>query len=189
MAAFEAAGTHEARLDVMCDYLARAPKENIPSDQVGFGCFSLEQQSARGTVRLHFGNRVTHQDGLGPLHSSHQRERLEELRSLFAYVKAHFADAKFVRGGSWLYHIEAYRKLFPPSFGASRSEAIGNRNFSGSSSWGQFLNHHGDIKPDLVAVFLNNLKSIDCENPARVFPMPALMTRASVEDFFAFYDV
>jgi hypothetical protein len=189
MAAVEQAASHHTRLDAVCECLARAPTESLPDSQIAFGCFSLERQPERGAVRLHFGNRLDNPPGRGPLHASRREERLKELRALFAYVRNHCADAQTVRGGSWLYHVEAYQRLFPPSFIASRCEAAGNRNFAGTSSWGQFLDHQGDIKTRLAARFLENLTSIDPEHPGRAFPMPALRTQAPVEDFFVFYAV
>ncbi|MGV8995409.1 MAG: hypothetical protein ACOH12_00495 [Parvibaculaceae bacterium] len=188
-AEIERAPSHAACLDVVCNFFARAPIERLPNDQLKFGCFSLETQAQSGAVKLHFGNRLDNPEGQGPLHASRRGERMEELRALFAHVKRHIEGAQIVRGGSWLYHIEAYRRLFPPSFAASRREAIGNRNFAGTSSWGQFLDHRGDLKAEPVAKFLENLDVLDPEHPARAFPMPALNTQASVGDFFAFYDV
>jgi len=126
---------------------------------------------------------------VGPLAKSRLAERQEELRALFSYVRAEMPEARAVHGGSWLYNVEAYRSLFPLSYGQSRKRIAGLRNFAGSSSWGQFLDHRGVVKPDLKARFLENLKKLDPENPADTFPMPALGTQASVGDFFSFYGV
>ena len=84
---------------------------------------------------------------------------------MFTYVQQTYAHATAVRGGSWLYHLEAYRRLFPPVYGDSREVLEGISHFQGTSSWGQFLDHREGVKPALREQFLENLKSsiyIDC---------------------------
>jgi hypothetical protein len=68
---------------------------------------------------------------------------------MFTYVMQTHADAKEVRGGSWLYHLEAYRRLSPPVDGDSREALEESTHFQGSSSWGQFLDHREGVKPAL----------------------------------------
>ncbi len=189
VAAMERAPGHEARLDLTCHFFERAEVERMPADQKQFGCFALEPATAEGVVRIHFGNRLPIRDGLGPLSLARRQERMAELLSLFAFVQADMPKARVLSGGSWLYNVEAYCRLFPPSFVASKTRPAGLRNFSGSSSWGQFLDHKGNVKQGLKARFLEKLKELDPENPADAFPMPALRTRASISDFYDFYDV
>ncbi|MBX3495306.1 MAG: hypothetical protein KF769_03610 [Parvibaculum sp.] len=189
LTAMENVSGRKARLDVTCDFFARAEAETLPTNQKEFGCFSLEPLKPEGVVRIHFGNRFPVRDDLGPLSQARQPDRLAELRALFAYVYRKMPEARVVHGGSWLYNVEAYRRLFPPSFAQSRVRLTGLRNFAGTSSWGQFLDHRGSIKPDLRTCFLENLKTLDPENPADSFPMPALGTRAPVGVFYSFYGV
>ena len=59
----------------------------------------------------------------------------EELARLFAHVaKASPPDAT-IRGGSWLYHLETYRRLFPPAYVASREPYTRPIALRGTATW------------------------------------------------------
>ncbi len=108
---------------------------------------------------------------------------------MFTYVRKTYADAQAVRGGSWLYHLEAYRRLFPPVYGASRAVLEGISRFQGTSSWGQFLDHREGVKPALRAQFLENLTKLDLHRLWEVFPLPACSAHASMQAFYDFYHI
>jgi hypothetical protein len=108
---------------------------------------------------------------------------------MFTYIKQTYADAKEVRGGSWLYHLEAYRRIFPPVYGASRKVQQGNARFQGTSSWGQFLDHREGVKPALREQFLENLKKLDLHRLWEVFPLPACRAHAPMQAFYDFYNI
>lgn len=44
---------------------------------------------------------------------------LDQVRALFRQVRQEHPHARSVRGISWLYHLAAYRRLFPPQYGHS----------------------------------------------------------------------
>jgi hypothetical protein len=112
--------------------------------------------------------------------------RLAELRALFGWVAEHHPDARRVRGTSWLYHLEAYRRLFPPAY--TSAPGVPERlYFHGSSSWGQFLDHRERVKPAARSAFLAQLPALDPERIGQAFPLPALKVTAPLAVFLDFY--
>jgi hypothetical protein len=179
--------THEQRLVWTQTFFAQSPPESLPPGQRQFGCFSCDPPDEDGMVRIHFAN--GDHDRLGPLSCTKIDTRRQELKAMFTYMKQTYADAKEVRGASWLYHLEAYRRLFPPVYGASREVQEGNARFQGTSSWGQFLNHREGVKPALREQFLENLKKLDLHRRWEVFPLPACRAHAPMQAFYDFYHI
>jgi hypothetical protein len=84
-----------------------------------FGCFSFELLAPGDVLRIHFSNRDSAGD-CGPLVRAKADRRVEELREMFGYIRTHHQSTRTVRGGSWLYNLEAYRRLFPPEYDTRR---------------------------------------------------------------------
>jgi hypothetical protein len=179
--------THEQRVAWTQAYFVQSRPESLPPGQRQFGCFSCDPPDADGRVRIHFTNRD--HDGIGPLSRIKMDIRRQELQAMFTYVKETYADAKAVRGGSWLYHLEAYRRLFPPVYGDSREVLEETSRFQGTSSWGQFLDHREGVKPALREQFLENLTKLNMHRLWEVFPLPACRAQALIEAFYDFYDI
>jgi hypothetical protein len=179
---------HDDRVNWTQAFYARAPEERLPANERPFGCFSCTPPSEGGLVRFHFANRDS-TDGTGPLGRAKTGARMCELAAMFAFIRGAYPSATTVRGLSWLYHIEAYRRLFPLEFGASRTLPEQRLRLNGTSSWGQFLDHREAIKPALRDAFLRNLAHLDIERPWRAFPLPALLAEAPVALFYAHYRV
>lgn len=91
-----------------------------------------------------------------------------------------------MRGGSWLYNLEAYRRLFPPEYAASTFEPERVR-LDGTSSWGQLLDFRGFVKPAIRQALLDNIRNLDIRAPWRAFPMRALGAQSAIEHFCQFY--
>jgi len=179
--------THEQRVAWTQACFAQSPPESLPPGQRQFGCFSCDPPDEDGRVRIHFTNRDT--DGIGPLSRTKIDTRRQELKAMFTYVQQTYADAKEVRGGSWLYHLGAYRRLFPPVYGDSREVQEGTSRFQGTSSWGQFLDHREGVKPALREQFFENLKKLDMHRLWEVFPLPACRAHAPMQAFYDFFDI
>ncbi|MCP4006785.1 MAG: hypothetical protein GY725_21605 [bacterium] len=179
---------HDERVEWAQEFFAHSSKEPPPTDQPRFGCFAYEPPNQDGVVRIHFENREVG-FASGPLSSGKVDRRTGELQQLFAHLSEHAPSAKAIRGGSWLYHREAYRRLFPASFIDTLKEPERNPRFDGSSSWGQFLDHRECVRADLGAIFLQNLPRLDLAKLWRAFPLPALIALAPVEDFYRFYGI
>ena len=177
--------THEERLEWTTSFYSQCKPETLPSRQRLFGCFSLELRDEGKLVRVHFGN--TFAGEAHPLARVNSPKRLQEITELCGYVKKHHPEAENVHGASWLYGLEAYCRLFPPEFTASRQVLTGMKGFQGSSSWGQLIDHRGNIKPNLRERFLANLTTLDANKPWEVFPLPTFITVAPIEVFFDHY--
>ena len=159
-----------------------APKESAAH---AFGCFSYELLGRDQVVRIHFSNRDS-ADSCGPLVRAKADRRTSELREMFGYIRAHHPSARAVRGGSWLYNLEAYRRLFPPDYAASTFEPERDR-LDGTSSWGQLLDFGGLVKPTVRQALLDNIANLDTAAPWKAFPLRALGARGAIEHFYQFY--
>ena len=124
-----------------------------------FGCFSYELIDAEQIVRIHFSNRDS-ADDRGPLVRAKADRRRSELREMFGHIQARHPSAREVMGGSWLYNLEAYRRLFPPDYAASAFLPPRVR-LDGTSSWGQLLDFRGCVKPAVRQALLDNIANLD----------------------------
>ena len=88
--------------------------------------------------------------------------RLVELRSMFTNIKRMHPDAKAVSGSSWLYNVEAYRRLFPVEYGLSAH--TDRPHLVARSLWGQFLRYDGRLHEERAAVFLDRLNRLEEEH-------------------------
>ena len=136
-------------------------------------------------MRIHFGN--YEHDHIGPLSAAKAGKRRHELKKMFAYVKETYPLAREVRGVSWLYNREAYRRLFPPEYFDSREIQETSPHFQGSSRWGQFLDHRGGVRPALRERFRRNLEHMDIDKLWEVFPLPTFRLRAPIKLFYDYY--
>ncbi len=97
-------------------------------------------------------------------------------------------DAIAVHGSSWLYNLEAYRRLFPMEFGLSvRTDTP---HLIARSLWGQFLRFDGRLNEERAVVFLERLNRLEDEHQhAQCFPHQILLTQAPIDLFYDFYGV
>lgn len=155
-------------------------------DERQWGCFACDWRPARRAIRIHFLN----QDAPEPGALSHQRmaARHAELRAMFAVTRAERPDAEFVIGASWLYNLEAYRRLFPPAFGASAAPT--EPEFQYRALWGQFLRSDWSLNAARADAFLGRVAALtEPAQAASCFPFQVLRTQAPIVDFYAFYGV
>jgi hypothetical protein len=152
--------------------------------QDAFGLFSYALwEGVR--VRLHF---RSDPNGPSPLGWTQMAERLDELAALFAHLRAHVAEARSVVGGSWLYNIEAYRRLFPPGYLATAQPEETEAQFI--ALWGQFLDHERRVKPEMARRFLDTIACQGTlEGLLNAFPYPVLRLESPIEEFYRFYRV
>ena len=163
-------------------YLAAPPE--AASGAIAFGCFSVDPVGSDGIVRLHFGSKEP--GDVGPLSTQRIAARHGELRALFAHVRTAWPHAREVNGNSWLYHFDSYRRLFPESYGGSRSLLRHSALIQGSSRWGQFLDFRGRVVGEVRTNFLANLARVDAGHLCDAFPIPTYRAAALVGDFYAF---
>jgi hypothetical protein len=149
-----------------------------------FGCFSYHYESEARCIRLHFGNRdsSTH----GPLSDARQQNRLDELRALFTNVRVDQPEAQVVRGRSWMYHLAAYRRLFPAAYVETAVPA--NVELQFMSLWGQFLDRTGSVRLEPALVFSGRMAAATTlEELTASFPLCVLAPQCNIQPFFTFY--
>lgn len=149
------------------------------------GCFSYSRLPD-DRLRLHFANAET--DGSSPLGHQNRARRVADLTALFAGIRETERSPLRVVGASWLYNLEAYRRLFPRSYLATARVLLGR--FRHMPLWGQFVDRRGEIKHALAHRFLERLRrQSSTADLDQVFPMPMLIVEAPAEDFYAHFGV
>ena len=147
-----------------------------------YGCFSFDPPDASGALRMHF---VPPEDTrTSPLAFANVGARVQELCALFSHVRRTEPRALSVRGVSWLYHRDAYRRLFPRSYAMSIRPVAGPLHLNGSSTWGQVLNWRQEVKPDMRETLLARLATMRAEAPWEIFPLQALTATSDIADFY-----
>ena len=165
-------------------YLQQQPETDAPFESP-FGCFSYAVWSDN-RIRIHFHNadNPPHR----PLSQERKELRLSELRMMFADIRVKAPHATNVVGGSWLYSLEAYRRLFPPEF--LHTAYRGDDDYPFMALWGQFLTWDGRIKNDLAQKFLDCLQQQDdLDGIKGYFPFPVLRLECAVGTFYDFYQI
>jgi hypothetical protein len=150
-----------------------------------FGCFRYEFISQLdddcGVIKIHFKNRD--HSGKGPLSKERQAARLLDLKNMFKSINENHPEAKLVIGGSWLYNLRSYQRLFPKAFTSNmKSEEIPFPRTSGI--WGQFLNSEGQVHEERRRSFLykiNNANSM--AELLECFELKILFAKAAIENF------
>ncbi|MDD9935190.1 MAG: hypothetical protein OXT09_16380 [Myxococcales bacterium] len=164
-------------------YLRDPEASTAPTVLAMVGCFSYA--IADDCIRLHFQN-VDPQRS--PLALARAPQRRAELAALFELIKRDVREDLPVVGRSWLYNLEAYRRLFPPAY--TTSARILRNRFRSMPLWGQFVNRHGDIKPHIATPFLETLaQHPTLDNLDACFPLQVLTATAPQSDFLDFYGV
>lgn len=165
-------------------YLDDPEVSTMPPVVATFGCFSYAVEGAN-RARLHFRNVDGHSHS--PLGRARSEQRRAELTELFAHVRRSVSADSRVIGASWLYNLEAYRRLFPVSYALSARVVRGR--FRSMSLWGQFADHEGGLKAEVAVPFLNALAQLSNVAEADAcFPFQVLAVEAPLERFHEFYE-
>ena len=166
-------------------YLAGARDVAPPALVASSGCFSYGR-IAGDRVRLHFHD--AERDGRSPLGRERVECRLAELAVLFEQMKRAEPRPPRVVGASWLYNLDAYRRLFPPSYLATARVILGR--FRHMPLWGQFLDRRGQVKEAIARPFLDRLeRHASADGLDECFPFQVLSPEAPAEEFYEFYGV
>ncbi len=161
------------------------PEVAPPNIVASFGCFAYARLSG-DCIRLHFRNAET--DGHTPLGIERRGQRVAELAALFEHVKQTLRPPLEVIGASWLYNLDAYRRLFPVSYVATAH--VLEHRFRHMPLWGQFLDRHGEIKERMTREFLERLdRQSSLDSLDQCFPFQVLAVEASVLEFYDFYGI
>jgi hypothetical protein len=177
----------EDLVELIYDMYIRNYKEF--SNHKWFGCFRyrfIENEKGEGIVKIHFLNNRTSKEG--PLASSQKESRLRELKNMFKDVKDNHPNAKYVEGGSWLYNLEAYKRLFPKEYFIYMKSS--HPKPQRLVIWGQFVNSEWSIKKDIAERFLNRLASAKTqEDLEKVFELVDLFPKSKIDYFYKFYSI
>lgn len=166
------------------------------NDQSRFGCFSYfahtggTGEDLNGRVDIHFSNAEL--DNEGPLTREKTERRLHELKDLFTTIKREYPEAKYVRGDSWLYNIEAYKRLFPDTYTEHTEVDTSQGALATGRTWGQFCDDKLGLKSELAEQFLDNLRALKEITPDSVreaLPYQAFIVEAPIEEFYKKYGV
>ena len=127
------------------------------------------------TVRVNFlGERSP---SSSPLSAMQLPVRKRELRDLVLRAADQHPEAELLRGRSWLYGLEAYRRIFPPVFLVGLEVEPPDLQFL--AIWGQLLHRDGTSRPGVAAGLLvaadAAASTTDLE---RSFPVPMWQTTA-----------
>lgn len=168
-----------------------------------FGCFYYRYDEATKTISPHFFNAEAEDEwqddkpvSKGPLGKEKIERRKAELADMFRDIKAKHPDAKYVRGRSNLYNLEAYRRLFPSTYEVSEEIDYSPELWAGNTDiWGQFLG--GDekekgeygFKQDLADEFLKKAKKVPLDRLADAVPMAPRTAYGEIQDFYDFYGI
>jgi GNAT superfamily N-acetyltransferase len=166
-------------------YRRGAGEDTGPAVVARFGCFAYARAGG-GRVRLHFTN--AEQRDFSPLSHVRRAERMRELAALFMHMRRTEPAVTHVAGASWLYNIDAYRRLFPPRYLAS-ARVVDDR-FHRMPLWGQLLDRHGDVKPEIASRLRERLAAQrGLDGLARCFPYRVLAVEAPARVFYEFHGV
>ena len=159
-------------------YLADPAPFAAPEVIARVGCFSYSRLPG-GQLRLHFEN--AEPDGHSPLARDRAERRRAELRALFAPLGRASDAAPTVIGTSWLYNLEAYRRLFAPAYLATARPIIGR--FRHMPLWGQFLDRRGEVREGPARQFRERLdRQTRLDDLDGCFPFPVLRLEASAAE-------
>lgn len=167
-----------------------------------FGCFYYRYNEATKTMAPHFFNAEAEEEFLdgkdvskGPLSKEKLERRRAELKEMFEEIKAKHPDAKYVRGKSNLYNLEAYRRLYPPTYEVGDVDYDPALWKGNTDIWGQFLGGHDKnpgeygFKQDLADEFLEKAKEVPLDKLADAVPMPPRSAEGDIQDFYDFYGI
>lgn len=162
-------------------------REEVKKEGHLFGCFGYNASPDTAQVYIHFLNREW--EPTGPLSAEKIDRRKEELRNMFTEVKQKMPYAKEVYGKSWLYHLDAYKRLFPESYTKRPEIDTDPSLWKTTSIWGQFVDSDYRLKRDLAQKFMERIKSVPTEELAYALEFPPLKVHGPIEDFYALYGI
>jgi hypothetical protein len=182
---------HNEAADTVAYELYRKNNNTTETGKNYFGCFRYnyiqQVDDEKGVIEIHFKNRDT--SGYGPLTIGRKHERLHDLKSMFESIRKNHPEAQVVRGGSWLYNLNSYRRLFPEIF--TRDMGVEEIPFPRTSGiWGQFLTSDGKVNDNMKSNFLlkvNNAKNAD--QLLQCFEFKILFPRAGIESFYSHFSI
>lgn len=163
-----------------------APADSPAAERPRFGCFSYEIRDET-VIRPHFAN--TDRPEQHPLSAARGAARCAELGRMFASIREQAPQARTVLGNSWMYNLEAYRRLYPPAY--TRVMDISSEDeFQFLALWGQCFDRNWQVRPASAAELLRRVDALDdLAELQQCFPYQILQPHCAIDEFYAFFRV
>lgn len=185
--ALDSATDPETQLALSFEMFLQAPEEGgHEPGRAAFGCFACDQPKPDDSVNIHFLNLDSDASG-GPLSAAKLGRRQDEMAAMVRHLRSHHPQVTHIRGRSWLYHLAAYRRIFPPAYAESRMPYDGPVTLHGNGLWGQTIDSWERLRPDIAEALTAALPGMDPKAPWKVFPLQGLATVAPIAAFETFY--
>ncbi len=166
-------------------YEASRSAPPYPDSVLGL-CFYGDYWPESRTAGVHFNNNAP---GGISLQRSEVFRRMAELREIFTNVAREHPEAERVGGGSWLYNLEAYRRLFPPAYVATR-RPDDRIHYGFMGAWGQFLDRHFEVKPAMRDPFLAGIAAARTMAEVEAcFPYRQMLVQGDIGMFYRYYGI
>lgn len=142
------------------NYLKKVDTEPIPYNEgTRFGCSSYTYDEDKKAAWVHFVN--AEYDETGPLDRSKISLRKQEVADVVRSLKERYPDVETINGNSWLYSLEAYRRIYPEEYTRTLTPDLRKVVWQqGTRMWGQFLTSEGTVKTELADVLLSRAKTL-----------------------------
>ncbi len=174
-------------------YLKEVRTDLIPYQEGHrFGCSSCTFDPDTKVAQMHFVN--AEYGPTGPLQSDKVAQRRSEIADAVRTLEAEHPDVTTMTGNSWLYNLDAYRRLYPASFTDHLVPNTEEESWQkGTMLWGQFLTSDGTLNKELASVLTERLKALPPDAPLTSIMTEPLMlplrASAPIEDFYREYGV
>ena len=154
-----------------------SPESKKPR-RMHFGCFQYDYNEQEKTIDIHFGN--TEKTG-SP--SDDIGKRKQELKDMFEYIKEHHPEAKYVRGDSWLNHLDKAKEIFPSEYTAHLEPSP--TQYLALSTWGQFLDRNHETRPEAFKFFKQRLQAAQTwDEVLKCIPLMSLQASTNIENLY-----
>ncbi len=156
-----------------------------------FGCFHYtvrhDRKGNATIIRPHFIK--NDQPGRHALGRERLAVRRAEVRRMFVHIQEHVPLAEMVLGHSWLYNLNAYRRVYPPLY-TTQLPAVHQDEFQYLSLWGQCFDRNWQPKRLVTEELLRRLDALDdLANLRSCFPYQVRRPQCAIHTFYHFFDI
>lgn len=165
------------------------PPDYPENDMKHFGSFSFDYHPDERRVKVHFINLIRGaRSGLG---LEHLKTRREDLKKMFTFIHDNHEDAREVVGGSWLYNLDAYNRIFSPTYTKEMYRLYPPKlGYVGNAVWGQFVDSMGGPNRKLCEEFFSNVEKAETVGDLiDAFPYPTLQPHDNIQNFYEFLGI
>jgi hypothetical protein len=170
-------------------YLAELKKNEIrrKKETPRTSAFRYDIEDNGESMRVHT-HMYYRENKYSPLSKHNIKFREAEIKKCLSEVKEKHSKVKYVKGHSWLYNINTYRRLFPKSYLKTAKPV--EYTMQGFGLWGQFLDRNGNVKKELSSSFLKKVaKAKTMKDLWKAYPFMALELKAPIKDFYKKYKI